>query len=133
MAPANNNVIAFIEKSIHKHWYIGWIILQVLAIRLINSSPSSSDLLLNAAIVARSTKNTNNPQARIFYTTDGTDPRAPDGTPSATATELASGSTFNVSENVRVIARNFDETTERVTKLGSYEQTGVLPSSTISL
>ena len=54
-----------------------------------------------------------NPAAKVYYTTDGTDPRGPDGNPSTSARLLPAGQTITISQNTRVIARNFDNVTDR--------------------
>jgi hypothetical protein len=59
----------------------------VLAIHVMNSGPTSSDLLIQPQFAARTTTviPAQESAGAIYYTTDGTDPRGPDGNPSATA------------------------------------------------
>ena len=73
----------------------------VLAIHGLNSGAGSSDLLILPELVSRTVVNT---PAPTYYTTDGTDPRRPDGTLSPAAT-LYSGP-FTVSTTSRVMARS---------------------------
>ena len=82
----------------------------VLAIRVLNSSPSSSEMLLVPELVLRSPAYERRANARVFYTTDGTDPRGPDGAPSPTATEAKPGSPLAINANTRIVARNLDDT-----------------------
>jgi hypothetical protein len=81
----------------------------VLAIRAINASASSNDLLMLPELVSREVKFGVNPDNKVYYTTDGTDPRGPDGQPSVSATLLQGGGTLTVNESTRIIARNFDD------------------------
>ena len=55
----------------------------VLAIRGINRTNTDSDLLVLPELVLRETIYGVNPAAKVYYTTDGTDPRGADGNPSA--------------------------------------------------
>ena len=80
----------------------------ILAVRLINSSATNSDLLLQPELIGRKIEFGKSPVAKVYYTLDGSDPRGPDGNPSATAMEATAGSSITVNENVRVIARNLD-------------------------
>ena len=57
-----------------------------------------------------------NPNAKVYYTIDGTDPRGPDGSPSETAIHLPTGDSFTVSQNTRIIARSFDDISDRGTE-----------------
>ncbi len=83
----------------------------VLSIRAINSSATSGDMLILAELVSRKVQFGENPNAKVYYTTDGTDPRGPNGQPSATAKLAVAGQpSFNLTTNTRVIARVFDET-----------------------
>ena len=83
----------------------------VLGIRIINSSKTSGDMLMLPEL--RTTTFDVNPNASVFYTTDGTDPRGPDGMPSATAIALPIGESVTVNENTRIVARNFDDVSDR--------------------
>lgn len=85
----------------------------VLSIRGINSSASSNDMLFVPALVSRITNVAPNPAGMRYYTTDGTDPRGRDGQPTENAILAPVGSTFTVTENVRITARNFDDVTDR--------------------
>ncbi len=85
----------------------------VLAVRVMNSSASNGDMLLVPELVSRKTLFDPNPAAKVYYTTDGSDPRAPDGTPSATAQLVQSGEKITINGNTRIIARNFDDVTDR--------------------
>ncbi|MCA9217038.1 MAG: lamin tail domain-containing protein, partial [Planctomycetales bacterium] len=82
----------------------------VLAIRGINQSRTSGDMLMQPALVKRRVTFDPAPTGTVYYTTDGTDPRGPDGNPSASAKALARNTKITVNENTRIIARNFDET-----------------------
>jgi hypothetical protein len=53
----------------------------LLAIRLINSSATSNDIFVQPALVSREVKFGIAPIGDVYYTTDGTDPRGPDGQP----------------------------------------------------
>ena len=57
----------------------------LLAIRGINSSVSNTDMLVLPELVSRQLAFGQNPAAHVYYTTDGTDPRGPDGNPSPAA------------------------------------------------
>jgi hypothetical protein len=72
----------------------------VLAIQGLNSGAGSSDLLMLPELVSRSTTAQ---QAPVYYTTDGTDPRLPNGNISPAATLYAGP--FTVSSTARVMAR----------------------------
>lgn len=80
----------------------------VLAVRLINSSGTNSDMLLQPELIGRKILFGPSPAAKVYYTLDGSDPRGPDGNPSPTAIEATPESPITVNENVRVIARNLD-------------------------
>lgn len=82
----------------------------VLAIRGMNSSPSSGEMLLVPELVLRSASFERRADARIYYTLDGTDPRGPNGNPSDSAIEFPLGSLLAINENTRVIARSLDRT-----------------------
>ena len=84
----------------------------VLAIRVINSSSTSKDILIYPELVNRYFEFGVNPNANVYYTVDGTDPRGPDGNPGETAI-LANNQLFAVQENTRVRARTFDDVTDR--------------------
>jgi hypothetical protein len=81
----------------------------ILAFRSINSSATSNDMLLAPALVLRKTEFGVNPNATVYYTTDGTDPRGPNGQPSPSAVALPGGGMVTITENTRIIARNFDD------------------------
>ena len=68
----------------------------VLAIRGINSG---SDMLILPELVSREVNFGVNPNAKVFYTLDGTDPRGPDGMPSASAQEMPQGGGVTINEN----------------------------------
>ena len=85
----------------------------VLGIRIINSSPTSGDLLLLPELISRKVEVGPNPNGQVYYTTDGTDPRGTDGNPTATATLAMPGKLFSITEDVRVTARYFDDITDR--------------------
>ena len=84
-----------------------------LAIRVINTSSGSNDILVLPQIVKREIPLVVNPQAKAYYTTDGTDPRGPDGNPSPSAIEFMGGGTITLQENTRIVVRNFDDTFDR--------------------
>ena len=73
----------------------------VLAIQALNAGAGSSDLLVLPELVSRAVTTTTAP---VYYTTDGTDPRRPDGSISPTA-QLYTGP-FTVSTTARVMARS---------------------------
>ena len=81
-----------------------------LAIRVINQGSRGSDLLIQPQLSSRRFFTEINPQAKVYYTTDGTDPRAPGGQPSASAMLLPVGETVPFNQSTRVIARNLDDT-----------------------
>jgi hypothetical protein len=73
----------------------------VLAIQGLNAGTGSSDLLILPQLISRSVSTTASP---VYYTTDGTDPRLPNGTINPNAT-LYSGP-FTVTSTARVMARS---------------------------
>jgi hypothetical protein len=75
----------------------------VLAVHALNSGTGSSDMLISVALVARDDGTPSS--APTYYTTDGTDPRGPNGNPSASA-QLYAGP-ITITENTEVIARTF--------------------------
>ena len=79
-----------------------------LAIRAINATSSSNDLLILPELVTREVMEGIDAENRVYYTTDGTDPRGPDGRPSATATELVGGGSVTIDTATRLIVRNLD-------------------------
>lgn len=82
----------------------------VLSIRLINATATSTDMMLLTELVSRKVQFGENPNAKVYYTTDGTDPRAANGQPSASAKLSVAGQpAFNLTANTRVIARVFDD------------------------
>ncbi len=81
----------------------------MLAIRALNSSRTSGDMLMLPSLVKRKVLFGPAPTGTVYYTTDGTDPRGPDGMPTASAIEMKRGDLLTVNSNMRVIARNFDE------------------------
>ena len=72
----------------------------ILAIHALNGGAGSSDLLIQPELVSRSITNT---PAPVYYTTDGSDPRLPNGTINPTAV-LYTGP-FTVTSTTRVNAR----------------------------
>ena len=85
----------------------------VLGIRVINSSATSGDILLLPELITRAVRVGPNPNGQVYYTTDGTDPRGPDGMPTESATLSSPDETFTVTDNVRITARYFDDVTDR--------------------
>ena len=85
----------------------------LLAIRGLNSTASSTDMLILPELVSREILFGVNPAAKVYYTTDGTDPRGPDGNPSPSAQVLPDGESITITQNTRVIARNFDDVIDR--------------------
>lgn len=104
----NANFEAF-DLSDYKHLLVDG--RNVLGIRMINSRATNSDMLMLADL--STTTFQVNPNATVYYTTDGTDPRGPDGMPSLSAVALPAGQKLNIDSNTRVIARNFDDVTDR--------------------
>ncbi len=80
----------------------------LLAVRVLNSSASSNEMLLLPEVVLQDVRIERNPEAKVYYTIDGTDPRGPDGNPSVTAIQSQPGQPLTLEANTRVIARNFD-------------------------
>ncbi len=81
----------------------------MLAIRGVNTRSSSGDMLILPALVTREFGFTRSPDAKVYYTVDGTDPLGIDGNPSPTAKLAMAGDKLAILENTRVIARNFHE------------------------
>ena len=81
----------------------------VLAMRAINSVATSNDMLMLPELISREVEYGINPNANVYYTTDGTDPRGADGLPTRSAKVLVGGGTITVDQNTRIIARNFDD------------------------
>jgi hypothetical protein len=82
----------------------------VLAIRAINGTATSNDMLVLPELVSREVTVGINPNGNVYYTTDGSDPRDADGQPSASATLLPLGQGITINQDTRIIARNFDDT-----------------------
>ncbi|MDG2380686.1 MAG: lamin tail domain-containing protein [Pirellulaceae bacterium] len=80
----------------------------LLALRVLNSSASSNEMLLLPELVAQELTFETNPTAKVYYTVDGTDPRGADGHPSATAIESKPGQPLTIEANTRFIARTLD-------------------------
>ena len=85
----------------------------VLAVRGVNQNSSSADILVLPELVSRAIEFYPDTAAQIYYTTDGTDPRGNDGRPNSSATRLPNGQSIQISTNTRIIARNFDDVTDR--------------------
>ncbi len=77
----------------------------ILAIRSINASATSNDMFIQPELVSRKVEFGINPNAVVYYTTDGTDPRGPDGQPSPTAVRLQGGGMYRLTQNTRLIAQ----------------------------
>lgn len=75
----------------------------VLAIQGLNSGTGSNDFLLSPTLSARTY--TYPTEGTIYYTTDGTDPRASDGSPSASAIVYSGGLALN--SNTQIKARTY--------------------------
>ncbi len=88
----------------------------VLGIRLINATPSSNDIFVQPALVSRREGFGISPVGDVYYTTDGTDPRGADGNPVPSAVLAPRGTQITIAANTKIIARNFDETTDRGTE-----------------
>ncbi len=84
----------------------------ILSIRGVNAT-TGSDMLVLPELVSRVTRTEPNPNAKVYYTSDGTDPRGPDGMPSPSAIEIKIGETVVINSNTRLISRNFDDITDR--------------------
>ena len=85
----------------------------VLAIRGVNSTSGSNDMLMLPELVSREVNFGVNPNAKVYYTTDGTDPRGLDGTPTASSQLMPQGGALTINEDVRIVARAFDDATDR--------------------
>ena len=105
----NTDAVQFEEFDLSEHTDKLQVGENVLAIRAINSSRTSGDLLMLPELVSRVVTYEPLTFGKVYYTTDGSDPRGPDGNPTASATELERGQKLTINENTRVIARNFDE------------------------
>ena len=82
----------------------------VLAFRLVNSSSSSNDIVLLPELVSRVPLPEVNPDIEIFYTVDGSDPRARHGKLSTTAFKWTDETLLSITENTRLVARSRDTT-----------------------
>ena len=82
----------------------------VLALRGLNSSAANLDMLLTPELVRRVSRIESNNQGTTYYTLDGTDPRGTDGQPTPSAIVARPGQPLAIEDNVRIIARTFDET-----------------------
>lgn len=84
----------------------------VLAVQVVNTGTNSSDLLILPQITSRETTvlPPGSAGGDIYYTLDGSDPRALDNMPSATAIQLMEGESIVITENTQVIIRNLDKT-----------------------
>ncbi|MFC1757192.1 CotH kinase family protein [Planctomycetota bacterium] len=81
----------------------------VLAIQVVNWRSDDGRIFLQPELVRRTPDALPLSTATVYYTLDGTDPRAPDGTVSPSA--IAAGlDTIQLSEDETVIARTLDET-----------------------
>ena len=85
----------------------------LLAIRAINGSSTSTDMLMLPELAGRREGFGANPRAKVYYTIDGSDPRGPDGMPSESSFPVVFGETVTINQNTRIIARNFDDQTDR--------------------
>jgi hypothetical protein len=81
----------------------------VLSFRSVNSSSTSNDMLLVPELLSRKVSYGVNPKSKVYYSTDGTDPRGPNGQPTASAKLIAPGEKLTINQNTRIIARNFDD------------------------
>ena len=79
-----------------------------LAIRLINANASSADLLLVPELVSREQVLMVPPEARVYFTLDGSDPRGPDGEPSPGAVEIVDPLDLPIDSSVVLTARTLD-------------------------
>jgi hypothetical protein len=96
----DGQAVGFVDFNISQYKNLLVTGTNMLAIHGLNSGAGSSDLLMVPEIVSRTT--TTQP-APVYYTTDGSDPRLPNGSISPTAT-LYTGP-FTVSATARVMAR----------------------------
>ncbi len=91
----------------------------VLAIRLVNASSRSTDLLLLPELVARQTSQSTNPTATVYYTLDDTDPRRSDGSSAATSLIATLDAPITLTRDTRLIVRNFDDSERSGSSLDS--------------
>ncbi|MCP4189120.1 MAG: hypothetical protein GY768_00680 [Planctomycetaceae bacterium] len=80
----------------------------VLAIQLVNAAATSGDMLLVPELVSQQVSVGKNPAAKVYLTTDGSDPRSAEGLPSQNSADWDVNQKFTVNENVRLIARTLD-------------------------
>ncbi len=85
----------------------------VLSVRGINTSDTSTDMLVQANLVSRQVRVGNGPLGKVYFTTDGSDPRGPDGQPSPTAQLYQLNQLITIPGNTRLVARNFDDVIDR--------------------
>ena len=79
-----------------------------MSFRVINMRATDRDMLVQPTLISREVLLGINPDAIVYYTLDGTDPRAPDGQPSKNAVALAGGGTIHTHPGVRLTVRSFD-------------------------
>ena len=79
-----------------------------ISFRSINMRSTDRDMLLSPELISRAVSLGTNPDAVVYYTLDGTDPRGIDGQPSASAHGLVGGGTITVEPGRLLTVRNFD-------------------------
>ena len=104
----NEAAVEFLEFDVSEHRQALIEGTNVLAIQLVNAEDKRGDLLLVPELVSQQVTVGGNPAAKVYVTTDGSDPRSPDGLPSQNAIEWDANQKFTVNENVRLIARTLD-------------------------
>ncbi len=113
---ANSLSLAFEDVPIQKYANLLVSGRNVLAIRLLNATATNNDLFLQAALVDRIGRPGNHPMGKPYYTVDGSDPRGPDGKPTAAARLYTPGEKIAISDNLRIVTRNFDDVIDRGTE-----------------
>jgi len=104
----NEAAVEFLEFDISEHRQALIEGTNVLAIQLVNAEDKRGDLLLVPELVSQQVTFGQNPAAKVYVTTDGSDPRSADGLPSQNAIEWDANQKFTVNENVRLFARTLD-------------------------
>ena len=113
----NSEAIEFEDFDLTEHFDKLRVGENILAIRGINSSSNSNDLLFQPSLVLRDFEFGRSNDSTIYYTLDGTDPRGLDGEPTEQALVAEGGVPIVVRSGHKIFARNLD-TSDRGVQAG---------------